>query len=175
MFQELGKILYDNNLSLVSQTGDIISISGLNRDSKIATAKVLVSEEIDYEVDGSMNGIEIDGIGILDLTFILNETKTDIVIFAYIRVKTNNTEFLVLPFDFFVERISAQRFNGEIIFFKYYRNKIKFWLLPNNDVIDATGLGAEGEWIFVPGRFYVDGDQDYSQFRNGWQIINSFL
>lgn len=99
MFQKISKILYENNLSLVSQAGDIISISGLNNNSKIVTAKLVVSEEIDFHKDGSRNGNEIHGIGIFDFSFVLEEAKTNIVIFAFKNVKANCTEFLVLPFD----------------------------------------------------------------------------
>lgn len=123
----------------------------------------LLSRKVDTKQDGSMNGLDVDAIGIFPIS--MNKIL-DYNIFCFTNFKTNQPIFLVLSKDDLIKK-SKKYFN---------RNEIllRFWLTSRGashkkQILETNGIGAEFEFMGL----WLDENRDYTYFHNNWSIIGN--
>jgi hypothetical protein len=99
--------------------------------------KLLISLPVDYVVDGSKNGLNLNGIG--KFNFILDDL-TDIYIFSFESQASGKIETVIIPRKDLLNRLSAQNFAEP------NQENVRFWLT-DQGLYETYGIGAEYEFM----------------------------
>ena len=165
------KKLIELGLSYRRSGDDFYSISSHNGVGNHIKVQLEISLQPVIHIHGSKNGIDIQAIGLFKFTFPLSGNEPDLFIFALQNLIKPQTEFLIIPKDELLSRLTGKN----PWYVRSQRMEMVFWLLQDGFVYDATNISAEGEWYFlsqgVNGRMGDNTERDYSKFLNNWRLL----
>jgi len=143
----LSKLEKNNKTHLIKQDGQWL----------LGTKTILIvhTEPIDNFTDGSLNGLELLGIG----KYSIQLDETDIYILTFLNETHNQNEYVIVPRKDLLNRINQfNELNGNI--------NIRLWLTKDYKLMESFGCGAEGEFMAL----WLDKKRDFTEFLNNWSI-----
>ncbi len=161
---ELGYSFHNN------QEGLYILYDKCNSNHLIKS-QLLVSQRTNKMIHGSRNGTYIQSIGLFEFTFPTFDQEPDFTIFTFRNRIKNLSEYIIVPeveLKWRLKRTLTVKELQKLL-------EIKFWLMPDDSLYDATNISPEGEWYLLSqglgGRMADGTDMDYTPFLNSWDRL----
>ena len=147
---------------------NMYSITNIETPDRNVIAKLIGSVPIIEKLHGTKNNTEIKAIGYFKLKFPPDNQRPNFYIFAFSNINDSNIQFVIAPSNELADRFKKRNLHID----NDQRIEFKLWLLPNNQVFDASNLGAEGEYWFIGGKMAENTIMDYTKYLNNWFVIN---
>lgn len=132
------------------------------------TVRLILSEQPNFLIHGSKNGIDIQAIGYFNLTQSLFDQEHDVYIFMLHNRYKHRIESLILTYDELMKRLSLRSSLSE----RQKSIRLVFWNMVDDSIYNATNISPEGEWYLfsqgVGGRLADRTYLDYTQYLNSW-------
>ncbi len=117
---------------------------------------------------GGQNGNELDAIGNFQ-SILSSEQEPDFLIFTFKHLRTQNSEYLIIPPGILRERLTKNIIRSRSD--EYF--ELRLWLIDGH-LYDTTNFGLEGEWYYLSkgkGGRMIDGTiWNYTRFLNNWVL-----
>lgn len=91
----------------------------------------------------------------------------DIMVFAWRNQVMMRTDFLIIKREELIKKLRL--ISGESG--QNPESKLLLWVFPNDFVFVASHLSGEGEWYLLGSGLARNGDRDFSQYINRWDLL----